>query len=53
MVKLLDNPNEQVSLEIKYNLLSRKTRLASKNDWQSFNLSEYRAKGVLDGYDLE
>lgn len=52
MIKLLDNPNEQVAVEIKSNLISRKIRLSSKNDWQSFNLSKYRAKGILDEYDL-
>ena len=52
MVKLLDNPNEQVAIDMKYTLISRKIRLTSKNDWQSFNLSKYRAKDILDGYDL-
>lgn len=52
MVKLLDNQNEQVAVKVKNNLISRKIKLASKNDWQSFNLSKYRAKVKLDGYDL-
>lgn len=52
LVKLLDNANEQVASNIKHNLESRKIKLAYKNDWQSFNLSRYRAKCILEGYDL-
>jgi len=52
MVKLLDNPNEEVAKGIKNNLGLRKARLSSGNDWQSFNLSRYRAKNILDECDL-
>ncbi|WP_010245288.1 DUF4153 domain-containing protein [Acetivibrio cellulolyticus] len=52
MVTLLGNKNEQISSDIRHELKLRKERLAEKNDWQSFNLSHYRAKLVLDEYGL-
>lgn len=53
MVELLDNENEEVATDIKKALKHRKKRLAGKNDWQSFNISDYRAKLVLDKYNFE
>lgn len=53
MVELLDNENEEVAANIKNVLKYRKRRLVSKNDWQSFNISDYRAKNVLDKYNFE
>lgn len=47
MVKLLDDKNTDVSSSIRSQLESRKVRLADDNDWQSFNLSKYKAKKVL------
>lgn len=47
MVKLLDDKNIEVSSSIKDQLESRKNSLANDNDWQSFNLSKYKAKKVL------
>jgi hypothetical protein len=40
MVELLDNENEEVAANIKNVLKYRKRRLVSKNDWQSFNISD-------------
>lgn len=53
MVKLFDNQNEQVAQRIKEGLKYRKSRLASISNWQSFNLSDYRAKRILDEYNFE
>lgn len=53
MIKLLDNENEEVAMNIKDGLKYRKSRLASKSDWQSFNLADYKAKNILDTYNFE
>ena len=53
MIKFLDNKNEEVASEIKYVLKNRKSGLKSKRSWQSFNLSDYRAKKILDEYNFE
>jgi hypothetical protein len=47
MVKLLDDKNTEVSSSIRDQLESRKNSLADDNDWQSFNLSKFKAKKVL------
>jgi hypothetical protein len=47
MLKLLNDKNTGVSSSIRTQLESRKITLAADDDWQSFNLSEYRAKKVL------
>jgi len=53
LVKLLDDKNEEVVKDVKYVLNSRKKRLESKKDWQSFNISDFRAKNVLEKYNFE
>ncbi len=53
LVELLESSDTQVSEDIRHQLFIRKERLKEKNDWQSFNLSHYRAKKILDGYNLD
>lgn len=50
LVQLLESSDTQVSEDIRHQLFARKERLKEKNEWQSFNLSRYRAKKILDKY---
>lgn len=52
IVKLLESEDEQVVYNIKVGLKYRKSMLTSESYWQTFNLSDYRAKKILDKYDF-
>ncbi len=53
MVELLESPDTQVSEDIRHQLFIRKEKLQEERDWQSFNLSHYKAKKILEGYKLD
>ncbi len=53
LVTLLDNKNPDTAIKIENNLYKRKKVLESKHSWQSFNISEYRARVILGQYDLK
>jgi len=50
LVKLLDN--EKVSTDIKKYLVEQQRVISKKQPWQSFNLSQHKAKQVLAQYKL-
>lgn len=53
LVGLLDDKNESVAVSIQNSLYNRKERLSSRYYWQSFNISEFRAKSILSKYNLQ
>ncbi|MFZ5988711.1 MAG: DUF4153 domain-containing protein [Bacillota bacterium] len=53
MVELLNDKDKDVARDIENYLYDAKEDLKSKRSWQSFNLSEYRAKSILSKYELD
>ncbi|MGE5474457.1 MAG: DUF4153 domain-containing protein [Ignavibacteriales bacterium] len=53
MVELMNNKNKNIAVESQNSLYDKKKMLLSKNDWQSFNISEFRAKQQLSKLNLK
>jgi hypothetical protein len=51
-VKLLNSKDKNYAVLAENRLYEKKKRLAGDTKWQSFNLSMYRAKNILEKYDL-
>lgn len=52
LVTLLDDPDKKVAEEISSGLYFKKQALQQEDSWPSFNIAKYRARKILDGYDL-
>lgn len=53
LIRLLGAKDKSVAAEIQNGLAGRKRALENADPWQSFNISRYRAKKALSGYDLQ
>ena len=51
-IELFKDKNKNIAIEVENYLYKQKEKLTKKNFWQSFNISEYRAKNILDKYNL-
>jgi len=53
LVELLNDKNKNVAQDIENYLYNKKAELKRDKSWQSFNMSKYRAKQVLNKYKLK
>ncbi|MGE5329290.1 MAG: DUF4153 domain-containing protein [Deltaproteobacteria bacterium] len=53
LIKLADDKNKDIAVEAQNCLYNKKKELSNKNDWQSFNISEFGAKLELSKLNLK
>ena len=53
LVGLINDKNQEVATDIQNYLYNQKQFLHQKHGWQAFNISGYRAKKLLSGYNLQ